>query len=47
MREGGPPPFSVALTMGERAQEKVANMLANLGDHRIAPCEMICRKPGG
>ena len=47
MRDGGPPPFSVALTMGDRTAEKVANMVASLGNGRIAPYEMICRKPTG
>lgn len=46
MAETGPPPFGVALTMGDKAPEMVANMVANLKAGRYAPVEMLCRRPG-
>ncbi|RMF41720.1 MAG: class I SAM-dependent methyltransferase [Alphaproteobacteria bacterium] len=39
-----PPPLGLPLAMGENAREKIANMIANLDRHRIAPTELICRK---
>lgn len=42
--EGGPPPLGLHILMGADAQQKVANLIANLERGRIAPIEMICRR---
>jgi SAM-dependent methyltransferase len=43
--ESGPPPLGIHLFMGATAREKIANMVANIQAGRIAPVEMILRKP--
>ena len=43
---GGPPPLGLHILMGETAPVKVQNMLENISAGRIAPVEMIARKPG-
>jgi SAM-dependent methyltransferase len=43
--ESGPPPLGIHLFMGDTAREKIANMVANIQAGRIAPVEMILRKP--
>ena len=40
----GPPPLGIHLLMGDTASEKIANYVANVEAHRIAPIEMIFRK---
>jgi ubiquinone/menaquinone biosynthesis C-methylase UbiE len=40
----GPSPVGLHLVMGANAGRKVANMIAALEAHRIAPIEMICRR---
>jgi hypothetical protein len=45
MAESGPTPLGLHLLMGETAREKIANMIANIEAGRIAPVEMILRKP--
>jgi hypothetical protein len=39
-----PPPLGLHLLMGKNTPEKVANMIANTSDGRIAPVEIIARK---
>jgi SAM-dependent methyltransferase len=46
MEAAGPPPLGIHLLMGETARDKIANYVAMLEDGRIAPVEMIFRKPG-
>lgn len=41
----GPPPVGIHLLMGESAGEKIENYVANVKARRIAPTEMIFRKP--
>ena len=41
--EHGPPPVGLPVIMGDRAPEKIANMVAGLKSRTIAPVEMICR----
>ncbi len=41
----GPPPIGLPLIMGEDAATKIANMVHNLQQRRLAPVEMICRLP--
>ena len=43
---GGPPPLGLHITMGPEAPAKIANMVRNIGEGRIAPVEMIARLPG-
>ncbi len=43
--EGAPPPLGPQIIMGQNFREKIANLDANLEQARIAPWEMICRKP--
>lgn len=42
----GPPPLGLHILMGATAPQKVQNMLDNISAGRIAPVEMIGRKPG-
>lgn len=42
----GPPPLGLHILMGATAPQKVQNMLENISAGRIAPVEMIGRKPG-
>lgn len=44
--EKGQPPLGIHLLMGATAGEKIRNYVANVQAHRIAPVEMIFRKPG-
>ena len=45
-RQGQPPaPLSLATIMGDTAPEKAANLRANYEAGRIAPVEILCRKP--
>ena len=41
----GPPPFGTALLMGDDAKQKIANMRHNVEERRIAPTELILRRP--
>ena len=41
---GTPPPIGLQLVFGEQTREKVANMISNIADGRIAPTEIIARK---
>lgn len=41
---GIPPPIGLQLVFGAQTQEKVANMIGNIADGRIAPTEIIARK---
>lgn len=41
----GPPPLGLHILMGETARQKIANMVGNIAAGRIAPVEMIARKP--
>lgn len=41
--QSGPPPVGLPLIMGERAAEKISNMVAGLRGGLIAPVEMIFR----
>jgi SAM-dependent methyltransferase len=43
---GGPPPLGLHILMGKTAPLKVQNMLENIAAGRIAPVEMLARKPG-
>lgn len=45
MAAGGPPPLGLHILMGATAPLKVQNMLDNISAGRIAPVEMIGRKP--
>jgi ubiquinone/menaquinone biosynthesis C-methylase UbiE len=42
---GGPPPLGLHLLMGKSTPEKVQNMIDNISNDRIAPVELIARKP--
>jgi hypothetical protein len=42
--EGAPPPLGPQIIMGPNYREKIANLLANLKETRIAPWEVICRR---
>ena len=42
--KSGPPPLGLHILMGPEAPKKVANMIANLEQGRVAPVEMICRR---
>jgi ubiquinone/menaquinone biosynthesis C-methylase UbiE len=42
---GGPPPLGLHVLMGKSTPEKVQNMIANISAGRIAPVELIARKP--
>lgn len=44
--KNGLPPLGIHLLMGETAGRKIENYVANVEAHRIAPVEMIFRKPG-
>lgn len=41
----GPPPLGLHIVMGETAPLKVRNMVANIAEGRVAPVELIARKP--
>lgn len=41
---GTPPPIGLHLVFGAQTREKVANMISNIADGRIAPTEIIARK---
>ena len=41
----GPPPLSINLMMGDTAGEKLQNYVANVKARRIAPVEMIFKRP--
>jgi SAM-dependent methyltransferase len=41
----GPPPLGLHILMGENAPLKVKNMIENISAGRVAPVEMIARKP--
>lgn len=43
--QNGPPPLGLHILMGATAPQKVQNMLENISAGRIAPVEMIGRKP--
>lgn len=45
MAEGGTPPLGIHLLMGETAGERLKNYVANVEARRIAPVEMIFRRP--
>ncbi|MDX6751646.1 methyltransferase domain-containing protein [Geminicoccaceae bacterium 1502E] len=40
----GAPPLGIHLLMGESAPQKLANMMTALGQERIAPVAMMCRR---
>ena len=40
----GPPPLGLHALMGSSRQEKIANMIENISQGRIAPVELIARK---
>jgi SAM-dependent methyltransferase len=42
----GPPPLSLHLLLGKTRPEKMANMVDNITNGRIAPVELIVRKTG-
>lgn len=42
---GGQPPLGLHITMGPDAPAKIANMVRNVGEGRIAPVEIIARLP--
>jgi SAM-dependent methyltransferase len=42
---GGPPPLGLQIIMGDTAALKLKNMVANVAAGRVAPFEMIARKP--
>jgi SAM-dependent methyltransferase len=42
---GGPPPLGLHVLMGMSTPAKVQNMIANIAADRIAPVELIARKP--
>lgn len=42
---GGPPPLGLHVLMGESTQVKLANIVENLAARKIAPVELIARKP--
>jgi ubiquinone/menaquinone biosynthesis C-methylase UbiE len=41
---GGPPPLGLHLLNGKTSKEKMANMIDNISNGRIAPVELIARK---
>lgn len=41
----GPPPLGINLMMGDTAAEKIQNYIANVEARRIAPVEMIFKRP--
>jgi SAM-dependent methyltransferase len=41
---GGPPPLGIHILMGESAPEKVANMIENVSEGRVAPVELIAER---
>lgn len=41
----GPPPLGLHILMGETAPLKVKNMVENVAQNRIAPVELIAKKP--
>lgn len=43
---GGPPPLGLHVLMGQSTAVKTGNMIANVVAGRIAPVEMIARRPG-
>lgn len=45
MELDGPPPLGLHLLMGDSASEKIRNLVANLEGGKVAPREMIFRKP--
>jgi SAM-dependent methyltransferase len=42
---GGPPPLGLHILLGETAAIKIRNMVDNVAAGRVAPVEMIARKP--
>jgi hypothetical protein len=42
----GPPPLGIHLLTGPTGRQKVLNMIASIEAGRIAPVEILCRKPG-
>ena len=42
---GGPPPLGLHVLMGNNTPEKVQNMIDNISKGRIAPIELVARKP--
>jgi ubiquinone/menaquinone biosynthesis C-methylase UbiE len=42
---GGPPPLGLHILMGRNTPDKVQNMIANISSGKIAPVELIARKP--
>ena len=42
---GGPPPLGLHILLGEAAAIKIRNMVDNVATGRVAPVEMIARKP--
>lgn len=43
--DGGSSPLGLHLLMGDSAGEKVSNMIENVSEGRVAPCEIIVEKP--
>ena len=44
MADGGPPPLGPQIIMGPNYGEKIANLIRNLEEGRVAPWEAICRR---
>jgi len=42
-QDGAPPPLGLHLLLGDSAQVKVANMVRNVEEQRVAPWAFICR----
>jgi ubiquinone/menaquinone biosynthesis C-methylase UbiE len=42
----GPPALGLHILMGETAATKVGNMIENIAQNRVAPVELIAKKPG-
>ena len=42
----GPPPLGIHILMGESAPTKVANMIENIAQGRVAPVELIAERTG-
>ena len=42
---GRPPPLGLHVLMGKNTPEKVQNMIDNISKGRIAPIELVARKP--
>jgi SAM-dependent methyltransferase len=42
---GGPPPLGLHILMGEDASTRVQNMIENIAQSRVAPVELIAKKP--